>query len=183
MNLSFRSLLVLALVTVCGGLQAQTKAAKQIEKRLAQELRSSEGSTTMGMVAAYEKAAKSYAVEIGRIYHKLESVLPKNQREVLVEGQRAWQEYLKAQRLFVSYVYDADGTVHKPMAMCFLKDTLQHRLDELCAFFMRQQDEFDEKVPTGGDWCAEIHEKLEGEDALAAASQAVKPLAVKSKVP
>lgn len=154
--------------------EAQTKPAEAIESRLKLMLNAPRGQSTMGMVEAYDEAARAYVVEIGRVYHKLEKGLPPNQRETLVRGQLAWQEYLKAYRVFVSYVYDADGTMHKHMAMSYLKDMLQHRLDELCAFFMRAHDEFAEDVPEGDAWCSEKHGDLGLDDLLAPASQAAK---------
>gem|GEM_PF-5441316 len=135
----------------------------------------------MGMVEAFDEAAKAYAVEIGRVFHKLEVGLPPNQREALVSGQLAWQEYLKAYRVFVSYVYDADGTMHKHLAMSYLKDMLQHRLDELCAFFLRAQDEFSEEIPVGDAWCSEKHGDLGLDDPLAPATQAAKVSAPSKK--
>lgn len=178
-----RLFVALALLMAGGEAHAQTKVAKQIEVRLKRTLRTPDGSSTMGMVEAYDKATRSYAVEVGRIFHKLEKELPANQREVLIQGQLAWQEYLKAQRLFVSYVYDVQGTLHKPLSMKLLKDLLQHRLDELCGYFMRLEGEFDEEVPTGEDWCPEKHENLGLEDPLAPASQAVSPPSLNQKTP
>ncbi len=175
--------LTLALLGGAVTAQAQTRISKRIESTLQQDLARKERQTTMGMVDAYDKATKAYAVEIGRVFRKLESTLPANQREAMVNGQLAWQDYLKTQRLFVSYVYDADGTIHKPMAMLLLKETLQHRLEELCGYFMRTQDELDETVPVGADWCKEKHEDLGLDDALVAASQAAKPLGLSPKRP
>lgn len=134
----------------------------------------------MGMVQAFDTATKAYASEIGRIYSLLEKALPTNQRSALVQGQLAWQEYFKTQRMFVSYVYDADGTIHKPMAIALLKETLKHRLEELCGYFLRDTDELSEDVPGPEFWCKEKHESLGGGDLLVAASQAARPKPAKS---
>lgn len=179
------SIVSMSLLLLAGGAfaGAQTRTEVSIEATLNRDLDSKDGWTTLGMVEAYDKAVKAYAAEIGRIYRKLEHELPPNQRAALIRGQLAWQEYLKAQRLMVSYVYDADGTVHKPMAMALLKDVLRHRLEELCEWFMRQQGEHDETTPGVEAWCKESHEDMGGVDVLAAAAQAAKPLPGGSKRP
>jgi hypothetical protein len=148
-------------------LQAQTMRSAKIEATLTQQLNSPEGETTSGMVDAYDTAAKGYRAEIDRVYNILLAGLPINPRRALLQTQKTWEAYLESYREAVSYIYDAPGTIHKIEGMSALKTFLEHRLIELCSFFLRDgPDEFSEEVPGKEYWCGDSHVKLKGKDPL-----------------
>jgi uncharacterized protein YecT (DUF1311 family) len=169
MNGLLRSLLALTLLSAGVVIQAQTKAAAQIEADLKKALETPQGQTTQGMVDANDQAVQAYAREIQRVYGTLRKGLSKPQKQALEQSQAAWLKYLASQRQVASYIYDAPGTIHRVMGSAALKQVLKHRLEELCEWFLGGEgdDPFSEAVPGREFWCGDTHARLMAADPLA----------------
>jgi hypothetical protein len=135
----------------------QTKPAADIESRLKVKLEKPEFQTTAGMVEAYDEAVKAYRAEVSRTFEKLMKGLPPNEAKALGDSHRAWLLYFESMRACVSYIYDAPGTIHRPVAMQDLKTILQHRLEEMCQMYLEWDTSGSasnpEDVPDAGYWC------------------------------
>ena len=163
MRRPFVASLVVGFAVLSQPVIGQTRVASEIESRLKAKLEKPEFQTTAGMVEAYDEAVRAYRSEVSRVFEKLMRGLPKPQADSLATSHRAWLTYFEAMRVCVSYVSDADGSIHGPVAMNDLRQILQHRLEEMSQMFLEslEPEKGVEEAPDRDYWCrGPVHERL-----------------------